>query len=150
MREFIEKKGYDIKGCDYDGRTALHLACEEGHLAVVKYLVSAGADINSEDRWGSTPIRSSLTSHNRRISLSPPPFFYTVYFIVNFTVYFIFYIIVYVIVYFIAYFTAYFIYCSIFYSFKDVFSFLKERGAVMGFSSKLVPGVAALKIAEKV
>ena len=35
-------------------------------------------------------------------------------------------------------------------SYKDIFSFLKYRGAVMGFSNRLVPGVAEVKVAEKV
>jgi hypothetical protein len=32
----------------------------------------------------------------------------------------------------------------------EIFSFLKEHGSAIGFSNKLVPGVAALKVAEKV
>jgi len=66
IREFVEK-GFDPKGSDYDGRTPLHLACEEGHLEVVKYLVSVGADINCADRWGTTPIRGALAAHHRDI-----------------------------------------------------------------------------------
>jgi ankyrin repeat protein len=66
------EKGFDPKGSDYDGRTPLHLACEEGHLEVVKYLVSVGADINCQDRWGTTPMRGALTSHHRGI-LFPSP-----------------------------------------------------------------------------
>lgn len=33
----VEVKKIDINIGDYDGRTALHLASEEGHLEVVKY-----------------------------------------------------------------------------------------------------------------
>jgi ankyrin repeat protein len=36
----VEVKGIDINVGDYDGRTALHLASEEGHLDIVKYLYS--------------------------------------------------------------------------------------------------------------
>jgi len=49
---------------DYDGRTPLHLACEEGHLNVVDYLISRGANINCEDRWGSSPLKGAI-SFNR-------------------------------------------------------------------------------------
>lgn len=60
----VEVKGIDINVGDYDGRTALHLASEEGHLDVVKYLLIHGANINCEDRWGTVPLRGAI-SFNR-------------------------------------------------------------------------------------
>eukprot|EP01065_Artemidia_motanka_P013639 TRINITY_DN1762_c0_g1_i4.p1 TRINITY_DN1762_c0_g1~~TRINITY_DN1762_c0_g1_i4.p1 ORF type:complete len:748 (+),score=187.01 TRINITY_DN1762_c0_g1_i4:84-2327(+) len=47
---------------DYDRRTALHLASEEGHLACVAELVTHGANVNCRDRWGTTPLRGAV--HN--------------------------------------------------------------------------------------
>ena len=41
-----------INFADYDKRTPLHLASEEGHLPVVKLLVERGAQVNVPDRWG--------------------------------------------------------------------------------------------------
>ncbi|CAF88419.1 unnamed protein product, partial [Tetraodon nigroviridis] len=35
---------------DYDGRTPLHVAACEGHLSVVKYLLSHGATVYAKDR----------------------------------------------------------------------------------------------------
>lgn len=40
----------DINQCDYDKRTALHLAAGEGHVDVVQYLCTAGANVNVQDR----------------------------------------------------------------------------------------------------
>lgn len=40
---------------DYDSRTALHLACVEGRLDIVKILLQASASTTVRDRWGSTP-----------------------------------------------------------------------------------------------
>lgn len=64
VRVLVEGKGYDPNGSDYDGRTPIHLASEEGHFEVVKYLVSRGANINCEDRWGTSPLRGAI-SFNR-------------------------------------------------------------------------------------
>ena len=47
----------DIELGDYDGRTPIHLACSEGHIAIAEFLIDAGLkDINPVDRWGNSPI----------------------------------------------------------------------------------------------
>ena len=46
----------DINQCDYDKRTALHLAAGEGHIDVVKYLCTAGVNVNVLDRWNNRPL----------------------------------------------------------------------------------------------
>lgn len=51
--------GIDVNQGDYDGRTALHLACSEGHDYIVRYLLSLGADPLVKDRWGATPLKDA-------------------------------------------------------------------------------------------
>ncbi|KAF8027047.1 hypothetical protein BT93_E0078 [Corymbia citriodora subsp. variegata] len=46
---------------DYDKRTALHLASCEGCTEVVVLLLEKGADVNSVDRWGRTPLSDALS-----------------------------------------------------------------------------------------
>ncbi len=44
--------GIDMAAADYDGRTALHLACAEGHLNVVRLLLEhCGVSHKVKDRW---------------------------------------------------------------------------------------------------
>lgn len=53
------KQGADPTFADYDLRTPLHLACAEGHFAIVRLLVAAGADVSAEDRWHSTAFEEA-------------------------------------------------------------------------------------------
>lgn len=46
MMDNLRLLGWNVNGQDYDGRTALGVAASEGHLDVVKYLISKGADVN--------------------------------------------------------------------------------------------------------
>lgn len=47
--------GVDVNGVN-DSRSALHLAAEQGHLAVVAALCAAGADVEARDGKGRTPL----------------------------------------------------------------------------------------------
>ena len=65
-RAFI--RGLDMNLADYDRRTALHLACCEGHVACVKFLLeTCKVDINFRDRWGQTALDEAKKSGNHRI-----------------------------------------------------------------------------------
>lgn len=57
--------GKDINAPDYDRRTALHLACAEGHLDAVKYLVVHGARKDIKDRFGNDAVaEAERCGHN--------------------------------------------------------------------------------------
>ena len=49
---------------DHSGETPLHTASRNGHLSVVKYLISRGADVNKADNSGYTPLHTaSMDGH---------------------------------------------------------------------------------------
>ncbi|GFR43530.1 hypothetical protein Agub_g4626 [Astrephomene gubernaculifera] len=51
------RSGAPPDACDYDQRSALHIAGAEGNLEAVKLLVEeGGADPNFQDRWGNTTL----------------------------------------------------------------------------------------------
>lgn len=52
--EDLLNEGIDVNSIDLDGRTGLHIAACEGHVPVVKLLLTRKANIDARDRWGST------------------------------------------------------------------------------------------------
>jgi ankyrin repeat protein len=48
---------------DAGSYTAFHYACKNGHLEAAEALLAAGADINTMDSRGATPLRSAINLH---------------------------------------------------------------------------------------
>lgn len=65
MQEFA--KGVSANLADYDKRTALHLASCEGCTEIIVLLIEKGADVNSLDRWGRTPLSDARRSGHDEI-----------------------------------------------------------------------------------
>ncbi|KAK2991438.1 hypothetical protein RJ640_028521 [Escallonia rubra] len=61
------EKGVEPNLGDYDKRTALHLASCENCKEVVLLLLEKGADVNSTDRWGRTPLSDARSSGHEDI-----------------------------------------------------------------------------------
>eukprot|EP00026_Physarum_polycephalum_P004566 Phypoly_transcript_04588.p1 GENE.Phypoly_transcript_04588~~Phypoly_transcript_04588.p1 ORF type:complete len:601 (+),score=91.42 Phypoly_transcript_04588:309-2111(+) len=68
LKLLVEEEKFNVNDPDYDGRTPLHLAAEEGHLETVKYLVQRGANINVEDRWGTVPLRGAISFNRNEVA----------------------------------------------------------------------------------
>lgn len=64
----LQAEGVNLDACDYDGRTALHLAVEENRGQVVRFLLDQGAFHSPKDRWGNTPLDSALNQGNHSMA----------------------------------------------------------------------------------
>lgn len=57
--EALHQQRGDFNLPDYDGRTPLHLACCEGHVDTVHYLLKHGASVHVTDRFSHTPLHNA-------------------------------------------------------------------------------------------
>ena len=54
--KFIAKHGNDVKAVNERDETLLHLAVNEKRMAVVKFLVAEGANVDARNTYGETPL----------------------------------------------------------------------------------------------
>jgi glutaminase len=52
--------GFRLDSVDYDHRSAVHLAAENGQLKVLRYLFRKEVDLKAKDRWGNTPMDGAI------------------------------------------------------------------------------------------
>jgi len=62
------ESGVNVNACDYDRRTALHVACSDGSANVVQVLIEEGADINAKDRFHHTPLDDAVSNGHGEIA----------------------------------------------------------------------------------
>ncbi len=67
VQEMLASKKVQVNDGDYDRRRPLHLAAAEGRVEVVKFLISNGADVNAEDRWGNTALDDALAAKHDNV-----------------------------------------------------------------------------------
>ncbi|KAL5473413.1 hypothetical protein EMCRGX_G027893 [Ephydatia muelleri] len=64
VRSLVAVYGVDVNYSDLMGRTALHYACQSGHLECVKSLLELGVDVHVSDSHFSTPLHLACSSHH--------------------------------------------------------------------------------------
>ncbi|KAK7904727.1 hypothetical protein WMY93_017334 [Mugilogobius chulae] len=65
--EALKEMGSNLSLGDYDGRTPLHVACCEGNLKTVQYLLSHGATVYAKDRYGATPLCNAVHFRHKEV-----------------------------------------------------------------------------------
>ncbi|XP_029055765.1 L-asparaginase isoform X2 [Osmia bicornis bicornis] len=65
--EALKEYGADISQGNADGRTALHIACCEGDLKIVRCLLRMGADVHITDRFGRTPLIDAIECDHHEV-----------------------------------------------------------------------------------
>lgn len=61
---FIFTGDIDVNWMSFEGQTALHLACEEGHLSCIQLLLEHGANMNLRDVLQQTPLFICMRDRN--------------------------------------------------------------------------------------
>ena len=69
VKELIKSEPVNINSKDEGGNTPLHIASRYGHTQIVKFLVNKGADVNSKNTYGYTPLLSACGGMNPDINL---------------------------------------------------------------------------------
>ena len=59
----MAKYRFDVDARLKSGETALHIACAEGFLSVIKLLIEHGADMNAEVHEGNTAVSMCVIKH---------------------------------------------------------------------------------------
>ena len=60
--------GQNLGAADYDGRTPLHLACAEGQVEAVRYLLDQKVHTSAKDRWGNTPLADAKRHKQKAVT----------------------------------------------------------------------------------
>ena len=50
-----------------EDQTALHLACKNGHVRIVSFLLDNGADPLQRNKWGCTVLECAINNKQQRV-----------------------------------------------------------------------------------
>ena len=67
VKKLIEHKSVNINAQDDNGATALHHVASKGFVEIAKILIEHGADTQSKDQQGHTPLMVASAHHHKRL-----------------------------------------------------------------------------------
>ena len=59
MRLLVEEANAEVNKVNGKNQTPINIAAYKGHLGVVRFLLSKGADCTIENQWGRTPLATA-------------------------------------------------------------------------------------------
>jgi len=68
VQRFLNEGKYTVNQVNYDGRSALHVASENGHLKMVNFLLEHLADVEAMDRWGNTALKGAESNLHFKVA----------------------------------------------------------------------------------
>ncbi|CAG8807478.1 8452_t:CDS:2, partial [Racocetra persica] len=67
VKDLVIEKKVDVNICDQDGFTPLHIAVAREHIEIIKILLAAQANPNTQSKEGHTPLHFAAEGNNLRI-----------------------------------------------------------------------------------
>ena len=68
VKVLLEQPKVKVDAKDSSGKTALHLACSEGHCRVCQLLLNKGADIKAVTADNTTPLHNAILNGHSQVA----------------------------------------------------------------------------------
>ena len=68
VRLLVEEANAEVNKVNGKNQTPINIAAYKGHLGVVRFLLSKGADCTIKDQWGDTPLASARAGGHAEVA----------------------------------------------------------------------------------
>ena len=68
VRLLVEEANAEVNKVNGKNQTPINIAAYAGHLGVVRFLLSKGADCTIKDQWGDTPLASARAKGHAEVA----------------------------------------------------------------------------------
>ena len=68
VRLLVEEANAEVNKVNGKNQTPINIAAYAGHLGVVRFLLSKGADCTIKDQWGDTPLASARAEGHAEVA----------------------------------------------------------------------------------
>ena len=68
VRLLVEEANAEVNKVNGNNQTPINIAAYKGHLGVVRFLLSKGADCTIKDQWGDTPLASARAEGHAEVA----------------------------------------------------------------------------------